>query len=243
MMWNKDRFQGIIRQMSNTKPVMFATDKDFDDTEDQYRLSRDTVLILLKQIEELKSYEHGGSTYKALLEGIAKVKGQVKGTKEDLSDNMYKVNAKVFQAIEEKSRNKEIASIAAQIKDDNLAMCEHKHKMNLILDEILKDAKDLKKQSLVLDNERTKMKNAQYYAEKKFEAHKKKMTEKEALEQKDVDEKKKEFEKYRKGCFEEMNKFLKDPRHLKIIKEILDTNRNYIKEAAEKIKECQKNKK
>lgn len=236
-MWNKDRVYGVYRQASGIIPKTYTTGPDYDAAEENYRCARDAVLALIKHMEEIKTYEHGGPTYKALLEGIAKVKGKTKvEDDDDLSDNMYKVGENVFESLAKKSSDKKIKDMALQIKNNYGVLSKTKHSMNKKLAELLVRAKHLKKESIDIDNERTKMKNAQFDCERLFESKKKNTNEEEARNLPEVKKKADKFNELKDKCHKLITDFLSNPKHMEVLSGINDVYKNYFKETSSELK-------
>lgn len=236
-MWNKDRVYGMYRQVSGITPKTYVTGPDFDKVENDYRCARDAALMMIKHIEEVKTYEHGGPTYKAILEGIAKAKGKTKAeADEDLSDNMYNVGANVFESLASKTSDPKVKDAATQIKNNYVVMSKKKHEMNKKLSELLVKVKQLKKESLNIDNERTKMKNAQFDAERAFESAKKKFNEEDARKREDVVKIADEFNVLKEKNEKMMKDYTKDAKHLEILGGLNDIYKQYYKESTSELK-------
>lgn len=235
-MWNKARFYGFYRQASGIVPKNILTDPEYNNLEENYRNVRTGTLALIKHIEEMKTYEHGGPTYKMILEGFEKVKGKAQIGDEDLSDNMYNVGEKIFRQLADGHVKEEYKQVADKLARLNNSMSRTKHAMNKELAGLLVKLKTLKKDSINIDDERTKMKNAQFDAERFFEASMRRDPNVDPRDVPEVKSKIEEFEKMQDGCKRSMKGFVENSVHKDVLDGILKSFKNYLSAATSEIK-------
>lgn len=172
-MFNQDKFYGYYRQASGYVPKNIKLDDEYLSIEMKYRNVRTQTNALLKHLEDFKTYEHGGPTYKAILEGFEKVKGKTKlGENDDLSDNMFNVGEQIFNELSKNHYTKDNRAEAEKLKKAYRVMHNKKHDLNEKITEIKKNIKMLIKEAGEIDDDRTKLKNIQFKAERAYEAAK-----------------------------------------------------------------------
>lgn len=213
-MWNQERLYGIYRQASGIVPKNVLLDKEYIEIELQYRDIRTQTQALTKHLEEIKTFEHGGPTYKIILESLEKVKGKQKTNEDDdLSDNFYNVGEEIFKQLAKSHAKKENRTIAEKLMHDNKSMHNLKHDFNMKIKSIIQIGKDLKKKTVEIDNDRTVLKNVQFKAERAFEDVKTKNPNEDARASPEVKRLLDEVAEREKKCKSEMKKFNEDDAH------------------------------
>lgn len=223
-MWNQDRFYGIYRQASGIIPKNVTSDNEYIELEMKYRDVRTQTHALAKHLEEMKTYEHGGPTYKTILESLEKVKGKQKVDEdEDLSDNMYNVGEQIFDMLAKHHYKSEYRKDAEKLANASRAMSRTKHEFNKKIKELMKTCKTLKKLSVEIDDERTKMKNVQFKAERAYEAEKTRDANSDPKTSPGVRHLMDEFNDRQSDCKNSMKNFLENKGHDEILQGLLNS--------------------
>ncbi|KAM0673357.1 hypothetical protein GVAV_003046 [Gurleya vavrai] len=149
---------------------------------------------------------------------------------------MYKVTNQVLINLANAYPDSENKKMTMRLVEMNKSISDCKHEMNKKLTRVLIYIKQLRNQSVEINDTRTKLRNAQYDADNAFESKKKKNINADPHNDPEVKPKIEAFNMLVEKSTKMMNEFMESPNHKQIIEGYADACKEYYADVYKSLK-------
>ncbi|KAK1347633.1 hypothetical protein LUQ84_002896 [Hamiltosporidium tvaerminnensis] len=163
----KDRFKGFLRQMSTMDYKYTKVSEEHEKLEQKYRLLRDFLTVYEASCDKIMTYEHGGKTYKNVMEAL-EVVGERVNLQAFKVNNIYEQASLVVEKMADIHASDALNKTAS---DYSKALGEIGHKktiMNGKFEDQMMELQKIKSRTAFIDKQRNITKNIRFDLEKAY---------------------------------------------------------------------------